>query len=472
MFEGKKDEGTFMVRKHAEKVYALSVVFKGRLSHHLLSCPPGESSKIGKGQLPTGISGGKVLSKTIEFLRERRPSCKWPVALKEHIPKAGASAAPIVVAKTISEIAPVGRALPAPQPSPATVSPATVSAVDPAIAEAAKKKAAADQAIADAAAAEQRKAAEEAMRQAAAAEDNKVTGFYQLKNPFPKAEGGYTPSGPGADLLAEARHLARATASSLSSDVRSKFGVGQPLKLFGMNAGTSSTDDWEPEVEDTSDGTGTAPLHMNMMANPYMAPVGMLGTSGGMEKLAVVQRKVRDIQMTTKQLDDRSTTLEAQMAAANERLTGEVTNLRTKTEYLERKIALLENLLITKSDTEDGDSIVTLTDIRMLTMKKGMGGIAPKPTKADLTRTSLLGKIRLMKDATFADVRRLIVEEFDGEETPDDFKFYTIDDQESQLLPIHQKQEGRVPVDASVVYMVPTTGNRNDPRSNPNPYLN
>jgi hypothetical protein len=209
---------------------------------------------------------------------------------------------------------------------------------------------------------------------------------------------------------------------------------------------------------------------MNMMSNPYMAPVGLLGTGGGMEKLAVVQRKVRDIQMTTQQLDERSTTMEAQMAAANERLSGEVQNLRSKTEYLERKIALLENLLITKSDTEGGDSIVTQTDIRMLTMKKGVGGMAPKPTKADLTRTTMLGKIRLMKDATFADVRRLIIEEFDSEETPDEFKFYTIDDQEPQLLPIHQKQEGRVPVDASVVYMVPQY--RNDPRGNPNPYLN
>jgi len=296
-----------------------------------------------------------------------------------------------------------------------------------------------------------------------------VTGFYQLKNPFPKAEAGkdagYVSIGPGSELLAEARHLARSTASQLSADTRDKFNVGKPMKVFGQQ-GSSSTDDYEPEEYDLSDGTGTAPIHMSMMTtNPYMAPAGMLGTKGGVEKLALLQKKVREMQIDRKTSDGRVQTLEDALQVNNARLTTEVAELKTTTDMLMKKISLLEQLLISKgTNPEDGsEPLIHVTDIRLVATgskkaAKQYGAATPvssgKPTKADLAKTSLLGKIRLLKDANYADVRRMMIEEFDDDQMPNAYKFYTIEDGEPELLMIHEKQESRIPVETEVVYIV------------------
>lgn len=441
-FGGSTTDGTFFVRKHADGIYALSVIYKGKPTHHLLKAPPTGISTVGGKS--TGVKG---LTKTVEFLREKRAGI-WPIPLGDHIDNGKKKS--IRKKKAAAEDAAIAE-----DEAPAAVE-------DPAAKAAAEKaKEAAEKAAKEAA-----EAAEAAARQAAAAEDNKVTGFYQLKNPFPKAEAtdtGYISVGPGSELLAEARHLARSTASQLSSDTRDKFNVGKPMKVFGL-PGASSTDDYEPEEYDLSDGTGTAPTHMSMMTtNPYMAPAGMLGTKGGVEKLAVLQKKVREMQIDRKTSDGRVQTLEDTLQVHNARLTTEVGEGKNRIDMLEKKIALLEQLLISKPTADGEESLIHVTDIRLVNMgakptakQYGAQAAAPsgKPSKGDLARTSLIGKIRLLKDANYADVRRLMSEEFDETEMPSSYKFYTIEDGEADLLMIHQKQESRIPVETSVVYVV------------------
>lgn len=78
-FEGKTENGTFFVRKHTDGIYALSVIYKGKPTHHLLKAPATGVSTVGGKS--TGVKG---LNKTIEFLREKRPGI-WPIPLKDHI---------------------------------------------------------------------------------------------------------------------------------------------------------------------------------------------------------------------------------------------------------------------------------------------------------------------------------------------------------------------------------------------------
>jgi hypothetical protein len=208
---------------------------------------------------------------------------------------------------------------------------------------------------------------------------------------------------------------------------------------------------WEPQMEDLDDGTGTEPLHMTMMLKT------LARQNGNQAEIELVSHKVRSCQMATKQLKECSSNLASKMFAANAQITGDLYDLRNSTESLERKLALLEMQLLDKSDMAGGEPIASLAEIRVLARKAaGMGSQqgGGKPMKKDLARTTMLGKIRLLRGSTFADVRRLIAEEFDDEGMPDKYKFYTIGD-EPELVGIHVKQEERIPIDSAVVYMVP-----------------
>lgn len=48
--EDKTEDGTFLVRRYddATHAYVMSVVFRGKPTHHLMSVPPSETSKINK----------------------------------------------------------------------------------------------------------------------------------------------------------------------------------------------------------------------------------------------------------------------------------------------------------------------------------------------------------------------------------------------------------------------------------------
>ena len=79
LLKGSTTDGTFLVRKHAGDTYALSVIYKGKPTHHLLKAPKGEASTVGG--KATGIKG---LIKTIEHLRQKRPGV-WPIPLGDHV---------------------------------------------------------------------------------------------------------------------------------------------------------------------------------------------------------------------------------------------------------------------------------------------------------------------------------------------------------------------------------------------------
>jgi len=75
-----KPDGHFLVRMHtpAESLYALSVVYKGKPTHHKLKAPDGEDATVGRAKAP--VQG---ISAVVTHLRERHPY--WPVPLTEHV---------------------------------------------------------------------------------------------------------------------------------------------------------------------------------------------------------------------------------------------------------------------------------------------------------------------------------------------------------------------------------------------------
>jgi len=116
LFKGSTTDGTFLVRKHAVDTYAISVIYKGKPTHHLLKAPKGETSTVGgKG---TGIKG---LIKTVEHLREKRPGV-WPIPLGDHI--ANPNQKKVSVRRKSGSVKKVGSATPAPAPA-AAVAPAS-----------------------------------------------------------------------------------------------------------------------------------------------------------------------------------------------------------------------------------------------------------------------------------------------------------------------------------------------------------
>jgi hypothetical protein len=81
-----KADGTFLVREHtpAESVYALSVVYKGKPTHHKIGAPEGADGVIGKSKVPA-----QGIVAVVTHLRSTYPY--WPAALTEHIPGTASS---------------------------------------------------------------------------------------------------------------------------------------------------------------------------------------------------------------------------------------------------------------------------------------------------------------------------------------------------------------------------------------------
>lgn len=164
--------------------------------------------------------------------------------------------------------------------------------------------------------------------------------------------------------------------------------------------------------------------------NPYMAPIGLVGTRAGLDKYTVVQKAVT-------QLDGKVSKLQASMQNAQTTLEKEVSELRTQNDLLQRKLNSIESLLSNRSNNDNDDNIINVTEVRLIVKNtvnapKGLPGTqnvtmnSNKPTVSDLTSTSLLGKIRLLQNATFGDARRTIMDDFDDDMLPKKFKFYTV----------------------------------------------
>ena len=71
-----------MVRNHTPEqgIYALSVVYKDKPSHHKVIAPAGEKAMVNKAVTP--VEG---ILKVVAHLRERQKY--WPVPLTETVPK-------------------------------------------------------------------------------------------------------------------------------------------------------------------------------------------------------------------------------------------------------------------------------------------------------------------------------------------------------------------------------------------------
>lgn len=328
-------------------------------------------------------------------------------------------------------------------------------------------------ACAAAAAEEKAKAEEEAAKKEEELEDNKVTGFHQLKNPFPaakKEESEYITIGPGSDILAEAKHLARQTQGLLSSETKAKHHIGAPFAQYktiqNSSVGASSTDDYMPEVYDASDGTGTYPTHMGVMAsgsnvgmtNPYGG--GVLGTKSGLDQLNETKKALNIMRTSVGTYDARMINVEKEVLSSKSQMETEIAGMKEQIDSLQHKLGMIMDSLTSGAANPSENNMISVIEVRLLTKAtntKTAGGAASgivRPTKADLQRTTLLGKLRLMSNATFSDARKSILDEFDKEGLPAAFKFFTLEDGENELLQIHERQEARTPIDAVVVYMM------------------
>ena len=75
------EPGYFLVREHtpSSHIYVISVVYRGKPTHHRCDAPPNSQSKINKA--PTGVTG---LAATIDLIRSKH--IFWPVPLTQHVP--------------------------------------------------------------------------------------------------------------------------------------------------------------------------------------------------------------------------------------------------------------------------------------------------------------------------------------------------------------------------------------------------
>ena len=80
------EPGYFLVREHTPSlhIYVISVVYKGKPTHHRCDAPPSSQSKINKA--PTGFTG---LAATITAIRTKHKF--WPVPLTQHVPNGKSS---------------------------------------------------------------------------------------------------------------------------------------------------------------------------------------------------------------------------------------------------------------------------------------------------------------------------------------------------------------------------------------------
>lgn len=319
-------------------------------------------------------------------------------------------------------------------------------------------KAEAEKAAAAIKAAEAEKAAK-----AALAEDNKVTGFHQLPNPFPDgpadAKGEYLQVGPSAtDLLAQARQLAIETASGLSDSVKAKYNVGRLLGLSSL--GDSSTDDYTPQMYDYDDGA------QGSGGNPYAGRPGLTASAAGATKIAALERDIQILFDKGDARDGQLQVLEEHLAAVAEatKLKGEVAELRAKQAFMEKKMAMLEGLLLDSpgDNAANEGKLARKTEVRLIARAGfgGGGGARSKPSVKDLARTDAVGTITLLKNSMYSDARQLILDDFDEDICPSNFKFYELTASGDDLLMVHEKQEGKVPVVPSVLYLWRTGASR------------
>ena len=114
---GADETGKFLVRsKGAPGQYIVSVVFKGKPTHHMLSQEGSGDFTINK--QPTGAAS---VPAAVEYLRSKRP--KWPLQLASGVPAGGAAAAPPPAAAPT----PAPAAAPEPAPPPAAAASAARS---------------------------------------------------------------------------------------------------------------------------------------------------------------------------------------------------------------------------------------------------------------------------------------------------------------------------------------------------------
>jgi hypothetical protein len=406
------EDGSFIVRVHnaAQSQYVISVIYRGKPTHHLCVAPDDQVSTINK--KATGATG---LVETIALIRTKQPGV-WPVPLKSHISNSSSGGG----------------------------------------------------ASSDSEEEEDNSAAEEAK-----AEDKKAEGFKSLPNPYPEGpkedagaenESGYMTVGPTAnDLLSQARMIAIAASSGLDPEMKAKYGVGKILNQQLM--GASSTDDWQPGAEyDLSGGGGRD-------GNPYMGNAGIAGTSAGVQKMASLEAAVLEVDHRVNANRARLNGIEELMDALAEGLTlkQEVTELRAKNVTLEKKLLMLEQFLMKgAADDSEGDGAMTMTEVRLVHVgggaasaaigkvsARGRGGASDKklPVKADLATTTLVGKIAVMKGTSYGEMRDMISDQFDDSTLPAAYKFFSVESQSDELLMIHEKQEFKVTLDAYVVYV-------------------
>jgi len=443
-----EEDGSFIVRVHnaALSQYVISVIYKGKPTHHLCVASDDKVSTINK--KPTGTTG---LKETIALIKKKQPF--WPVPLKSYV--ASNSSGGGASSDSEEDMDP--------------------EKGDSDAAAAAEMAAAAEAAAAKKAAAEAKEAAEAAeeaaAEEAAKAEDKKAEGFKSLPNPFPEGpkedagaenESGYMTVGPTAnELLSQARMIAIAASSGLDPEMKAKYGVGKILNQQLM--GASSTDDWQAGGEYDLGGGGGG--------NPYMGNPGIAGTSAGVQKMASLESAVLEVDHRVNANRARIEGIEELMDALAEGLTlkQEVTELRAKNVTLEKKLLMLEQFLMKgAADDSEGDGAMTMTEVRLVHIgggaaaaaigkvsARGRGGASDKklPVKADLANTTLVGKIGVMKGTSYGEMRDMISDQFDDSTLPTSYKFFSVESDSDELLMIHEKQEFKVTLDAYVVYV-------------------
>lgn len=450
---GRSDDGYFLVRNYnvSSKQYALTVVYKGKPTHHLVKAPDDSSSVVnGKSTDVVGIAA------TVRFLREKRPW--WPVPLTDYVPSESISdgsqestneATTKSANETPDSQKDATRLERAPQPEIHTLEQVKAEDTSEIEKEAVRQQAEAAALKKEADEAERLKLMKEAAEREDA-EDSKVTGFHTLANPFPEGEksdsSGHAPTTAttSTDLLAQARALAIETAKGLSPDVRAKYNVGRLINLHSDGNEESSTD------------------------GPYDAnPIDSSGS--GLGRLATLERDIEVLKAKEDARESRMKELSTQASEAVQ-LRSEVSELRATSETLHRKVVLLEQIL-RATPQDQKETMTQLTEVRVLkrSIAGASGGVAQRygaqsggqmtspvksngPTKQDLVNASLIGKIGLFRGGTYADARTMIKEDFDDEDVPEDYKFYTLSD-DSDLLVIHKKQEAKITIDAMVVYI-------------------
>lgn len=410
-------------------------MYKGKPTHHLVKAPDDSQSVVnGKSTDVVGITA------TIRFLREKRSW--WPVPLTDYVPSESISdgsqeSTNEVTTKPVDET-PQDSQKDATNheraPQPELHTPERVKAED--TSEIEKE-------------ADRLKLMKEAAEREDA-EDSKVTGFHTLANPFPEGEksdsSGHAPitATTSANLLAQARALAIETAKGLPPDVRAKYNVGRLINLHSDGNEESSTD------------------------GPYDAkPID--GSGSGLGRLATLERDIEVLKAKEEARESRMKELSTQASEAVQ-LRSEVSELRATSETLHRKVVLLEQIL-RATPQDQKETMSQLTEVRVLkrSIAGTSGGVVQRygaqsggqmtspvksngPTKQDLVNASLIGKIGLFRGGTYADARTMIKEDFDDEDVPEDYKFYTLSD-DSDLLVIHKKQEAKITIDAMVVYI-------------------